>query len=288
MLLSVCYMQTDGTDEVYAVNWVKHLWRGKEISFSLFPPLPNICACNSEGCERFRDAVSWLISVSRVAQTHPLESEKLLCSVHVCVCICAAWNPNLNPSSLHPICGFNFFGYSSNPTEMKVLSKVSSRRGVWPYPSLQGSPILFKWSPEFQPYGLSSPPKMEQCNIANTSSYLVWLFQLANAYAEEEYVSTMLFQSMLHPLPERLLLCAPQGISLNHSSHPNIHGPLLVRKAKQWLFTQGSPFQQEGSIFILLHSWLQTGMLSNSARKHPQCANMHDLSYEGLHPSLVM
>lgn len=145
------------------MDWLKHIF-GEEKRFP--SPFSRISPISVPVIERgvsdlgvwFRsDALSQLISVSRVAQTHLLESEKLLCSVHVCVCICAVWNPNLNPSSLHPICDFNFFGCSSNPTKMKVLSKVSSSRGVWPCPSLQGSPILFKWSPEFQPHGLSSP-----------------------------------------------------------------------------------------------------------------------------------
>lgn len=53
-------------------------------------------------------------------------------------------------------------------------------------------------------------PEMEQCNITNTSSYLVWLFQLANACAEEEYVHTMLFQSVLHPFQSACCFVLPK------------------------------------------------------------------------------
>lgn len=86
---------------------------------------------------------------------------------------------------------------------------------------------------------------------------------------------TMLFQSILRPLPGCLLLSAPRGISLSHTSHPKHEQGSTCEKCRAAIIYTGIfSFQQEGDIFSLLHSWLQTGMLSKGAPKHPQCANM--------------
>lgn len=121
---------------------------------------------------------------------------------------------------------------------MKVLSKVSSSSGVGPAPILRAAPS------EQMISGVSAPwvtviPELEEYDGASTSSYLVGLLQLANdACAEEEYVHTMLFQSM----PVCLLLSAPCGLS--HASHPrHAQGSTRENGRTAIVFTWISSFQ---------------------------------------------
>ena len=158
---------------------------------------------------------------------------------------------------------------------MKVLNKVSSSRGAGPAP-VRRATLSVEMIPTVSAPWVAIVPKPEECNIANISSYLVRLLQLANAYAEEEYVHTMLFQSMLHLLPGCPLLRAPRGISLSHTSNTkHVQGSTCEKCRAAIIYMRIFSLQQEGAIFSLIHRWLQTGMLSKGAPKHPQCANVH-------------
>jgi len=91
---------------------------------------------------------------------------------------------------------------------MKVLSKVSSSRGARPAPVYRAAPSV-QMVPRVSAPWVALVPELEDSNLANISSYLFGLLQLSNACTEEEYAHTMVFQSMLHPLPGCPLRSAP-------------------------------------------------------------------------------
>lgn len=183
--------------------------------------------------------------------------------MHAWLCICAVWNPNLNPSSLHPICGFNLFGCSSNRTEMKVSSKVSSSSGVGHAPIRRAAPSEQTIS-GVSALWVTIVPELEECDGASTSSYLVGLLQLANdGCAEEKYMLTTLLQSM----PVSPLLSAPCGLSLSHASHPrHAQGSSHENGRTAIVFTWISSFQW-GDFFSPSSQMASNQMLSVEAPK---------------------
>lgn len=82
-------------------------------------------------------------------------------------------------------------------------------------------------------------PEPEECNIANTSSYLVRLLQLANAHAEEEMSAPCCFEACYIPGQGARCSALPEASLRVTLPTPDMRRALLVRKAEQQLFSHG-------------------------------------------------
>lgn len=86
-----------------------------------------------------------------------LRSEKLLCCAHVCVCICAVWNPNLNQVHFIPSVALTYLDALQNLQKLKsrIEFEVSESLALF---QAAGHSLSWNLSSEFQPCGSPLSP----------------------------------------------------------------------------------------------------------------------------------
>lgn len=187
-----------------------------------------------------------------------LRSEKLLCCVLVCVCICAVWNPNLNQVHFIPSVALTYLDALQNLQKWKSWRKLEASESLALFQPA-GHSLPWKLSPEFQPCrSLLSPGQRTVIQQTPAACWVgfchqLWPVQrrrmdtpccLTAAAPATSYLCSELLRatSALRPL-----LRAPWGISLITLPPPDMCRALLGRNAEQQylhtgllIFTRGS------------------------------------------------